>query len=145
MSEKKYSYDAGPSLRPTSFWNSGSSCRQSRSESLAAQFWLPYPAANAFLKVSSASALLPNDAVGARGVVESVGVAGSQGDGGLQVPDAFVRVFFEVGELRSQQDAGAHVFGHDFQLLAEDLDHSLPQVLRLLFSSQPFERHAEGM
>jgi hypothetical protein len=52
-------YDVGPSLRPTSFLYSGSSRRQSRSESLAAQFLRPYPAANAFLSVSSASAFFP--------------------------------------------------------------------------------------
>src|ERR1700733_961020 len=52
-------YDVGPSLRPTSFLYSGSSRRQSRSESLAAQFRRPYPAANAFLSVSSASAFFP--------------------------------------------------------------------------------------
>lgn len=60
VSERKSTcYDVGPSLRPTSFLYSGSSRRQSRSESLAAQFLRPYPAANAFLSVSSASAFFP--------------------------------------------------------------------------------------
>jgi hypothetical protein len=53
------SYDAEPALRPTSFWNSGSSCRQSRSGSSAAQFGCLNPAANAFVSVSSASAFFP--------------------------------------------------------------------------------------
>jgi hypothetical protein len=60
VSQKRVNgYDAEPALRPTSLWNSGSSCRQSRSESLAAQFWLPHPAAKAFLSASSASAFFP--------------------------------------------------------------------------------------
>src|ERR1700728_2389481 len=52
-------YEVDCSLRPTSFWNSGSSWRRSRSVSLAAQSRLLYPAANAFLTVSSASAFFP--------------------------------------------------------------------------------------
>jgi hypothetical protein len=54
------SYGAPALLSPTNFWNSGSSCRQSRSESLEAQFRLTYPAATAFLNVSSASAFFPS-------------------------------------------------------------------------------------
>jgi len=53
------SYEAWPLARPTSCWNSGSSCRQRRSESLATQFKFPYPALIAFLSVSSASAFFP--------------------------------------------------------------------------------------
>jgi len=53
------SYDAGVLSRPTSFWNSGSSWRQLKSESLAAQFRLPKPAAKARFSASSASAFLP--------------------------------------------------------------------------------------
>ena len=59
---RSISYDAVPPLRPTSFWNSGSSCRQVRSGSLAAQFGLPYPTAKAFFSVSSASVFFARDA-----------------------------------------------------------------------------------
>ena len=38
--------------------------------------------------------LLPKDAVGASGIVEGVGIARAKGDGGLQVPDALVRILF---------------------------------------------------
>jgi hypothetical protein len=55
----EYFYNAGPLPTLTSFWNSGSSRRQSRSESLAAQFRLLYPEATAFLNVSRASVFLP--------------------------------------------------------------------------------------
>jgi hypothetical protein len=52
-------FTTGYPLRPTNFWNSGSSCRRSRSGSCAAQSRLPCPAAKAFLSASSASVFLP--------------------------------------------------------------------------------------
>ncbi len=57
--QRTAAYCGGGSVRPTSLWNSGSSCRHERSVSLAAQSRLLYPAANAFLIVSSASAFFP--------------------------------------------------------------------------------------
>ena len=45
----------------------------------------------------------------------------------------------QVGEVASQQDTGAHVLRHQLQLLAENLDHALPEVLGFLFPSQPFQ------
>ena len=133
-------WEAEVALPPTSFWNSGSSCRQSRSESLAAQFGLPYPAAKAFLSVSSASCFSAEDAVGAGGVVERVRIARAKRDGGLQVTDAFVGVLFQVGEVGGEQNAGANIFWHKLELLAEDLDHAIAHLLRFFFAAQPLER-----
>jgi hypothetical protein len=55
---------------------------QSRSVSLTAQFRLLYPASTALLNVSRAR-FFPEDAVGTRSIVQHVGIAGPQGDGGL--------------------------------------------------------------
>src|SRR5271156_5290956 len=53
-------YGVGGSLWPTNFLNSGSSWRQARSASFAAQKRLPNPAAKAFLSVSRDSVFLPS-------------------------------------------------------------------------------------
>ena len=60
------------------------------------------------------------DAVGAGGVVESVGVVGTKGNGGLQVADAFIGIAATVGEIGGEQDAGADVFGDELELIAKE-------------------------
>ena len=79
------------------------------------------------------------NAVSAGGIVERTRVIRAKGDGGLQMPDGLVPVFFKRGQLGSQQDAGAHVFRHQFQLLPQDLEKPLLHVLRFLFSPEPFQ------
>jgi hypothetical protein len=80
--------------------------------------------------------------VGVSRIVESIAVVRAKGDGGLQVPDAFVRVFLGVGQVVSQQYTDPHVFRHLLQLLTEDLNHPLLEVLPFPFTPQPLQGSA---
>jgi hypothetical protein len=89
------------------------------------------PHGKRFLERLERFRFFPQDAVGAGGIVKRAGITGTQRDRGLQVPQGFVLVFFEIRELGSQQDARPHVFRHNLELLAERFDKSFGDVVCL--------------
>lgn len=77
----------------------------------------------------------PKHAVAARRIVECVGVAGTKSHRRLQVPDGFLSIS-GIRKIPRQQNTGAHILGHQFQLLPKDCGLQFAQVVAFFFAAQ---------
>src|SRR6202050_2607885 len=79
------------------------------------------------------------NAVGAGGIVERVGIVGAQSDGGFQVTNGLVRFVAVIGEIGGEQNTSANIFRNTLQLLAQYLRHAITNVFGFFLASQTLE------
>src|SRR6202034_3253966 len=79
------------------------------------------------------------NAVGAGGVIERVGIVRAQSDGRFQVTNGLVRFVAVIGEIGGEQNTSANIFGNTLELLAQYVGHAFANLFGFFLASQALE------